>query len=246
MTTTIEAALIQASVGLQPGIRAYGRNESSPDPGSAAGVTGIIVHVHPEDGIWIAPDGLTRKHDAYHFDVEHVVVHLDQQTCGALLRRLAMWAGDDGEAQAYWLVRQPDFCRDVDAPEVGTWSVYARRERSTERLNADFELPLPWPKTTEALATILTHIGLDHRIRRALGEPNPKVGTLAHWDRKTPDDDKPWWCFTPETSDSIGQLAFLEYRAEPWSDAYRHAPYLADITELAPALTAIDAALQAR
>jgi len=126
------------------------------------------------------------------------------------------------------------FCRRPDA--AGQWA-----EAVGERVGCS--------DLTSVMIARLTHIGQDHAIRRALGWEVER-GSLATLTRKEP-DDKPWWCLTaPHDSGPYrpapipkkrrpAQLACLEYRAEPWSDAYLHVPGLAGVTSEVEALASI-------
>lgn len=145
----------------------------------------------------------------------------DHQTRAGILRRFAMWAGDDGEARAYWLmVLAVDEAVIMRADQAGSQPAAKERRRAfiggIDGLHAG--------RLDESLARIVEHIGRDHRIRRNLGwqvEP----GTLATLERA---DDGSWWF----GYGSIGG----------WWTPTRY-PSLAGITDPAEALKAIDEAL---
>lgn len=143
-----------------------------------------------------------------------------------LLVQLAMWAGDDGEAQAYWL--ELPLKKGIEQ----AWQL--RSPRGVVR-SFDF-VPRRWPPT-EALAAILTHIGHDHRIRRALGwtvEPE----TLGELELTVPGSPLAGWTVTAGME--------LSYFTPFPSREGQHLPALAGVTDPAEALAAIDAALQAQ
>ena len=156
--------------------------------------------------VWKAEPGEYRFARSWHHTVTllgrdlaaEVPVDLsDHATRSGLLRRLAMWCGDNGEAQAYWLT--------IEGP-----AFVLRRDGAESPLAKFYGVPggsMPWNghhipaveevldgSMFEALAAILIHIGEDHTIRRALGwKVDP--GTLATLtDCGT--DEAPVWKFS--------------------------------------------------
>lgn len=124
------------------------------------------------------------------FRIPNSVDLSDYQTRAGLLRQLAIWAGDDGEGQAYWL----HLCE-----YEGVWSL--RNDRNSTSTVVEFDTldrveedRIPFHSShlvehkalwlagvldeTEALAAILVHIGRDAAVRRALGW-KVEAGTLA-------------------------------------------------------------------
>ena len=144
------------------------------------------------DGIGLPPVWLSYCCEAFYvheFDIEAGRPHLhmdldlaDHQTHEAMCRQLAMWAGDNGEAQAYWL------------EWVDAWTWALRSERADGTVIAFFQsypdqaiaptgenihhvpgvgqvrqrAPTP-TNPPEALAIIIETIALDRRIRHAFG-----------------------------------------------------------------------------
>ena len=107
----------------------------------------------------------------------------DPDAASAMLRRLAAWAGDDGEAQAYWL-------EDIGGGWL-LWRSGRHVARGPQRVALFqswepgvgvrlpvFTVPTGQTDPRAALVAIASHVGRDHEVRRALGwtvEP----GTLA-------------------------------------------------------------------
>lgn len=159
----------------------------------------------------------------------------------ALMRRLAVWAGDDGEAKAYWL----HFCENECV-----WSL--RNERNSTSTVVEFdtldrveddridflgtggaEHKALWlagvMDEAEALAAILAHIGRDHFTRRAMGW-SVESGTLARLEPRIGG-----WTL----SDIRGNRRAFNDGTYPSIGGGEQAPYLAGITDTTQALTAI-------
>ena len=107
---------------------------------------------------------------------------LSRESRHLLLRQLAIWCGDRGVSQAYWLRR-----------DKGAWRLYQNfgAYQQTHREVCSFiwgawsatchEMPGATPKTpSKALRAILINIGKDHSLRRKLGwEVSP--GSVGNW-----------------------------------------------------------------
>ena len=101
---------------------------------------------------------------------EYSVDLSDHQTRAGLLRQLAIWAGDDGEAQAYWLVytggRTFGTRWHLKRSNPNSWDTFGvayfasgRRGNWNEGSHDIAGLPTDSKQSTEALARILEAIG---------------------------------------------------------------------------------------
>ncbi len=214
--TAVDAALVAAGVGLPPAWREAEPHRDHDDEPSG----------------WITTETDPYAGDGTHCEADGVPYLLDlsdHQTRAGVLRQLAMWAGDDGEAQAYWLglgaegwMLMCDACVLVrDFADI-----------------APIDSPII-PPTAETLARIVEHIGRDHRIRRKLGE-EPAKGTLAQFGLMQPHEQ--WWRFDAREHGG----AFIEWDREGKfigsAGCGKLAPLrlpLADVTDPADALVAL-------
>jgi hypothetical protein len=110
----------------------------------------------------------------------------DYQTAQGCLRQLAMWAGDDGKAQAYWLTARGDYGWALMSEAGREIAIF--QDVPKPSIDRYYTVPgLACSNPAEALAAILTHIGMDHAIRRALGwavEPETLatlMWSVDHW-----------------------------------------------------------------
>jgi hypothetical protein len=142
-------------------------------------------------------------------------VHLDEyQTRQGILRQLAMWAGDDGEGEAYWLDCDVEGVWFLERPG---WESVAAFSHEPHRPDGTVAHHVPSLASVErdidALKAIVTYIGQDHRIRRSLCQ-KPIPGTLATF---KPHDFPGWLLIAPCKNSTPPERQQL-YAAEPNPD----------------------------
>jgi hypothetical protein len=112
---------------------------------------------------------------------ERVSLEMGPHSNPALLLQLALWCGDSGVAQAYWLIRDQSSWRllknhyyESETREVATFLWNAWSATCHEVSGEVPEVPYA------ALKAIIVHIGTDHTIRRKLGWKVER-GALGTW-----------------------------------------------------------------
>jgi hypothetical protein len=210
-TATIDAALVAAGIGL-------------PLIWRARGVLGIKTWtVTTTEGTWMS----------------RTIVDLsDDQTRSGLLQRLAVWAGDSGQAQAYYLV---EHCG-------GGWLLCSESGDSigfaspTSGSNTNLSwAPPSGLAPIEALACIVERIGRDHRIRRALGW-DVEPGTLASLKR----NGAGTWFFGDPDPEGMPAWSFVPRGLKEFHPGVTHVPALAGNIDPRKVLAAIDEVLEKR
>ncbi len=94
----------------------------------------------------------------------NAAVRLNYQTSQGLIRQLAMWSGDDGEGDTYYIEPAPFIRRGVVAQGIDVYRLDEGRPSNVREFRG------------ASLGEVVSYIGLDHLIRRKLGwEVEPRT-----------------------------------------------------------------------
>lgn len=129
----------------------------------------------------------------------------DPQTRAGLLRQLAMWAGDDGKAQAYWLIEGGN---GYVLMRNNGYRVASFLDTTRPTIENYYTVPGVLCGARDALSHILTYIGMDHHIHQTLGwEVQP--GALATLQM---DGESGFWTLTAPFGEGMTQFQVFHAR----------------------------------